>query len=122
MCESTFHVYDHCFFSFYFPHMCADNNFQHLALPSCYANLILMQCSEILVARLLEKTKKITVFNTKIYELVILAIFCHCSSGCIARGSSSMNLSSDLETQIPPSHLELSSVRNHFHLSRRILH
>lgn len=73
-----------------------------------------MYCSEILVAMLLEKNKENRQNQYKKKLSWLFFIFFPCPTGSIARGSSLMTLSSDLETHIPPSHLDLSSAKNFF--------
>lgn len=103
-------VHDRCFFSL-FSYISANNTFQYLVLPSCYAN-----CDTVCTVqrfwlqgywKALRKPPSSIQTNS---ELIILDISFPCPIGFITRDSSLMTLPSDLENHIPPS--QLSSVKN----------
>lgn len=96
----------------FFP-MSANNTFQYLVLPPCYAN-----CDTVCsvqrfwlqgYSKALRNPRNSIQTNC---ELIILDISLPCPFGFITRYSSLMTLPSDLENHIPPSQLDLSSVKN----------
>lgn len=105
-------VYGNCFFSLFF-HMSANNTFQYLVLPPGYANCDTVRTVQRFRLQGYQKAlrKSPSSIQTKL-RADYFKFFFPCPTGFITRDSSLMTLPSDLENHIPPSQLDLSSVKN----------